>query len=139
MSSHRLVLMALVLIVGVSGLLFADDLAVTMVAQTSVAFTGYLTDVACGTSGKSPVDGSDLVNSPWDHTKACSIVCAGSGYGVSVQNGKSFNFIPFDSKGNELAAAILKSTSKDQGVSVAVMGVLSNGVIMVSSMVESNT
>lgn len=48
-----------------------------------VTYTGFLMDKACADMGKG-MDGSDIVNSPQDHSKMCLMAepCRESGYGV---------------------------------------------------------
>jgi hypothetical protein len=119
--------LALCLSLGTATLCFAADMS----------FAGYLTDKACGTAGTAP-DGSDVVKAPWEHTVACQVTCAGSGYGIMIKDGNAYKFTPFDTKGNELAAQILKTTKKTKGPMIVASGSMLNGVLEVSSLVESN-
>lgn len=97
-------------------------------AQTS--WTGYLADKMCSArlaSSEAKAAG---------HTKECLVEehCAKSGYGVIV-DGKYYKF---DKKGDELAAALLKSSSKEKGFKVTVTGAMKKKKISVTDLVEAN-
>lgn len=97
---------------------------------------GYLADTLCAKSGHG-MDGSDLMNAPKDHTVACQVACASGGYGLMVQKGTSYTFVPFDAKGNELALALLKGTKSAKAPFVSVMGSMKMDVLVVSSIKEA--
>jgi hypothetical protein len=102
-----------------------------------VKYAGYLMDSACGVPGKG-MDGADVVHSPQDHTQACLVDCAASGYGISVKDGMVYRYIPFDKAGSDLAnRTILQKTSRTRGVSIEVEGTLSGGVLTVRSIRET--
>ncbi len=101
-------------------------------------YVGYLMDVACGASGTA-ADGSDPVNSPWDHSKMCLVACKASGFGVSLKVGDSYKFFKFDKSGSDAALAqIVNKTKRDKEIVVAVDGILKDGVITVTSVKEAN-
>jgi hypothetical protein len=102
-----------------------------------MTYKGYLADKFCGVAGTGKMDGSDLVNAPGDHTVACQIACASGGYGMMIKDGATYKFTPFDAKGNEMAATILKTTKKTKGPTVTAMGVMKDGVLQVTSLMES--
>lgn len=101
-----------------------------------MTYTGYLTDKACGAAGSSKMDGSSETNAPQEHTVACQIACAKSGYGVMLQEGSTYKFVPFDAKGSAMATKLLKTTKKTKGPIVMVTGTQKDGVIQVASMME---
>jgi len=131
MKFQALVLVSLMLLAG--GSLFAADTGF---------FSGYLADQACGVAGKSPMDGSDMVNAPWDHTKGCAVACATvtgeKGLGLMVPNGATFKFVPFDAAGNKIAAKALAASKKKAGLTFVVEGTLKGDTIVVSSVKETN-
>jgi len=101
-------------------------------------YVGYLMDVACGASGTA-VDGSDPVNSPWDHSKMCLVACKASGFGISVKVGDSYKFFKFDKAGSDAALAqIVSKTGRSNSVVISVDGTLKDGVITVTSIREAN-
>jgi hypothetical protein len=75
---------------------------------------GYLMDKMCS---KRMV--GDLVKM-MKHTKTCLLEesCASTGYGLMTEK----KFIPFDAKGNELAANYIKNSSKERDFMVEVTG-----------------
>jgi hypothetical protein len=101
-------------------------------------FKGYLADTYCGSAGMSKMDGADLTNAPAEHTVACQIACVKGGYGVMLQEGKTYKFVPFDAKGNELASALLKSTKKTKGLFIEVAGSKKMDAISVTSLKEAS-
>ena len=88
-------------------------------AKATMTYKGVLMDVACGASGTG-ADGSDVVNSPGDHSKKCLVVCAPSGYGLSVMEGSAFEFYRFDNAGSDMAKKVAAATSKDRDIEVEV-------------------
>ena len=44
------------------------------------------------------MDGTDAKNSPCDHTVACQVACAKSGYGLMMKEGAAYRFVPFTGK-----------------------------------------
>jgi hypothetical protein len=123
----------IVAIVAVSGISFG--------AEKSVKFTGYLSDVACGSGGKS-ADGFNLKTEPEKHTVGCMLQpgCAASGYGILINQGKAaeknYMFVKFDQKGSDLGAALLKKTKKKDHISIVVQGVKEGDMIKVKSLKE---
>ncbi len=99
-------------------------------------YKGYLADTLCAKSGHG-MDGSDLLNAPKDHTVACQVACASGGYGLMVQKGAAYTFVPFDAKGNELALALLKGTKNAKAPFVNVMGSMKMDTLVVSSIKEA--
>ena len=100
------------------------------------AYKGYLCDKACAATGKGAMDGADLKNRPGDHTVACQVACANSGYGLMMKDGAAYKFVPFTGKGDELATSLLKKTTRTKGMYVEVTGDLKDGSLMVSGMKE---
>jgi hypothetical protein len=70
------------------------------------------------------------------HSKTCLTeeTCSESGYGVMTDK----KFIPFDSKGNEIAANYLKTTQKQSDFQVEVTGAMKKNKIAVSDLKEKN-
>jgi hypothetical protein len=91
----------------------------------SKTWTGYLIDKMC--AKRKAADMQKLVS----HTKTCMTEesCASSGYGVVVNS----KFIPFDAKGNEIAANYLKTTAKENDFQVEVTGAMKKNKIAVKS------
>ncbi len=81
-----------------------------------------LIDQACSAKAKANPDA---------HTRACSIQCSKSGYGILTQDGQ---FLKFDEKGNQEAAKLLSSSDKKDHLRVNVQGQETNGTIAVSSL-----
>jgi len=86
-------------------------------------WSGYLMDKMC--SKRKAGDMDKMIA----HTKTCLTEesCATTGYGVVV--GKKF--IPFDTKGNEITANYLKTTSKDKDFKIEVTGTMKKNKITV--------
>jgi hypothetical protein len=84
-------------------------------------WSGYLIDKMCA---KRRVGDTEKLKA---HTKTCLTEesCATSGYGLVV--GKKF--IPFDAKGNAVAANYLKTTPKENDFHVEVTGTMKNNKI----------
>jgi hypothetical protein len=122
----------------VAALFLALGVAVAGFAADST-YKGYLADTYCGAKGHGGMDGADLVNSPGDHTVACQVACAKGGYGVMLKDGMTYKYVPFDAKGSELAAQVLKTTKKEKGPKVVVTGSLEKGTLRVASLVEDTT
>ena len=120
--AYVLVLVALSLVV--TATVFAEgkkekDMGMGM---ETVTWTGYLMDTACGVPGVG-MDGSDVVNAPWDHTKKCLVACEASGFGISVKDGMEYKYVAFDKKGSDLANKdIVKKTMKQDNIAVQVTG-----------------
>jgi hypothetical protein len=87
-----------------------------------MSFTGYLSDKACGVAGKGKMDGANLTTSPQDHTTACAVACAKSGYGLMVKDAMGYKFVPFNAKGSKLALTFLKKSKDAKVPYVEVMG-----------------
>ncbi len=102
-----------------------------------MTYQGYLADKACGAAGMSKMDGSDEINAPQEHTVACQLACAPSGYGIMVKEGMTYKFVPFDAKGSELALKLLKETKKEKAPWVAVTGSLAKGTLQVTGLKEA--
>ena len=104
---------------------------------SSMAYTGYLMDKACGTGGKG-MDGSDVVNSPQDHTKECLVACEASGFGIAMKDGNAYRFVAFDKAGSDLAQkTILDMTTKEKGIGIEVEGTMRDGMIVVTAIREA--
>ena len=113
----------------------------TAVAQSTgqaVTFVGYYMDTYCGSSGNG-ADGSDVVNSPQDHTKMCLVACKAGGFGISLKTGDAYVYYPFDKAGSDLSVKeVLNKSKRDSGFLVSVEGVLKDGTITVRSIKEAN-
>jgi hypothetical protein len=96
-------------------------LALPMAAQTWK--NAPLMDTDCSGSAAK-------LENPDKHSKGCALKCADSGYGIVV-DGK---YIPFDSKGNDLAKAALDKTEKKDHLRVTVDGDMKDDKIAVSSL-----
>ena len=132
MSFSFIALLVVALVSGVTG---------TAVAQSSgqaVTFVGYYMDTFCGAGGKG-ADGSDVVNSPEDHTKMCLVACKAGGFGLSVKTGEQYVYYKFDKAGSDLSVKeVLNKSKRENGFLVSVDGVLKDGVITVRSIKEAN-
>ena len=71
-----------------------------------------------------------MKDTPEKHTKDCLLKCESSGYGVLTTDKK---FLKFDSKGNDLTVAALKTAKKTVDLKATVVGEMSDGVIKVKS------
>ncbi len=74
-----------------------------------------------------------MKDTPEKHTKDCLLKCESSGYGVITTDGKDKKFVKFDSKGNDLTVAALKTAKKTEGLKATVVGEMSDGMIKVKS------
>lgn len=81
-----------------------------------------MVDVACSAKAKANPDA---------HTRECALECAKSGFGIVTAAGE---FLKFDAKGNEQAAAALKSTPNKDHLRVTVTGERAGGAIKVQSL-----
>ena len=114
-------------------------LSVTVAAfGADTTYKGYLSDKACAKTGKGAMDGADLKHSPGDHTVACEVACAKSGYGLMMKDGATYKFVPFSGKGNKLASSLLKSTTRTKDMYVEVTGYMKKGTIDVEGMKEAS-
>lgn len=70
------------------------------------------------------------------HTKTCLTEegCAASGFGLMTDK----KFIPFDAKGNELAANYLKTTQRSSDFQIEVTGAMKKNRIAVTDLKEKN-
>jgi len=132
LSFSFIALLVVVLLGGVTG---------TTAAQSSgqaATFVGYYMDTFCGAAGKG-ADGSDVVNSPEDHTKMCLVACKAGGFGLSVKSGDAYAYYPFDKAGSDISIKeVLNKSKRDNGFLISVDGVLKDGVITVRSIKEAN-
>ncbi|MEI8134432.1 MAG: hypothetical protein WCH46_05040 [bacterium] len=83
------------------------------------SFKGYLMDKMCAKRRAGDVEKMK------NHTKTCLTeeACAKSGYGVLVKG----KFIPFDQKGNELAAAYIKNHTGENDFEIDALGNMKKG------------
>lgn len=96
--------------------------ALPLVAAEAKSYQNVtLVDVNCSTK---------IVDKPDEHTRACALKCAASGYGV-WSDGK---YIKFDAAGNEKAVAALKASSKTDHLRVNVTGQLDGETLKVESL-----
>src|SRR5882672_6169091 len=102
-------------------------------AHEKVKLTGYVVDVKCAAdhANESPEAATKFAA---EHTRECALKeeCVKSGYGVYA-DGKWY---PFDTKGNELAKALLEKTRKKDHVKVSVTGIKRGGKILVQQLTE---
>lgn len=123
-------LMMILAILMIAGTVFAESRA------EKVTYTGYLMDKACADMGKG-MDGSDIVNSPQDHTKKCLMYgpCKDSGYGVWLKGDSgAYEFIKFDNTGDDTAWEVITDASRKDNFAIEVEGALEGGVLNVSSL-----
>lgn len=77
-------------------------------AVLGASFSGTLIDNSC----KGTAD-------PARHPRQCAVMCAKSGYGLVMADGK---FLKFDDAGNAQALALLKSSTKEKDLKATVEG-----------------
>ena len=117
----------LFLAIAVVGFIIADSSIIAKTPKSaSQTMSGTLADKMCAKRLKS--DATKLAS----HTKMCMTeeMCANSGYGI-VANG---TFYKFDKKGDQLAADLLKKTSKDNDIQVEVTGAVNGETIKVTGL-----
>jgi hypothetical protein len=71
-----------------------------------------------------------VAEKPDAHTKDCAIKCAGSGFGILLEDG---TLLKLDKAGNEKALAALKASEKTDGLRVTVTGDLAEDTITVKT------
>ena len=114
----------------------SDDSGMMESMGEVLVYEGYLMDVYCGSSGKG-MDGSDVVNAPWEHSTECLVMCEAGGYGLSVKDGDAFAFIHFaDEQSNEKTKAFISATEKLMDNKVSVEGFMVDGKLCVVSISE---
>ena len=72
----------------------------------------------------------DLMAHRDEHSRACALQCARSGYGVIVAD----SFVQFDVKGSALAKEALSNARKKNHLRATVTGAMKDGVLHVSSL-----
>ena len=102
--------------VGMAGLLAASSAAAAE-SWSNVS----LIDTACSTKAKAKPD---------EHTKACALQCAKSGFGIIGADG---SFLKFDDSGNAKVLAALNASKKTDHLRVSVTGERQGETIKVSS------
>jgi hypothetical protein len=123
-----LIVVAVVSLMTVAGSVFAAPKA------EEVTYTGYLMDKACADMGKG-MDGSDIVNSPQDHSKMCLLAepCVESGYGVWFKaDSGEYEFLKFDKKSDQVALDLINGASRENNFEIEVVGKMKNDVLVVS-------
>lgn len=99
-------------------------------------YTGYISDVLCGSAGKDPA-GDNLLKHPERHTLACmkADACAASGYGIIMKEKGKYAFHKFDAQGSDMAKKDVVDVSKMKaGIKIQVKGELQeDGTLMVKS------
>jgi hypothetical protein len=95
-------------------------LAVPAFAATQTFTDVPVVDVACS---------HKVMSNPDSHTRACTIQCAKSGYGI-IENGK---FLKLDEQGNKEILSQLKASHEKDHLRVDATGNVENGVLQVSS------
>jgi hypothetical protein len=71
-----------------------------------------------------------VAEKPDAHTKDCAVKCAGSGFGILLEDG---TLVKLDKAGNEKAMAALKATEKTDTLRVNVTGERSEDTITVKT------
>src|SRR2546425_3922089 len=104
-------------LVMISGLLAAFSLA-----AFAGEWQGYLMDSMCAAKMKDKAA---------THKAKCALSCAKTGFGIVTSDGK---FVKFDESGNTKAQEALKSTSKDQDLTIKVTGTMDGDTIQVESL-----
>ena len=117
--------------------------AASFAAEKQTVFTGYLSDVLCGTSGYlDGYQGNEKFNlkvSPEKNNVMCLLMdnCRKTGYGIFVKQGDGkYAFYKFDKKGSDLAYTEVLSRMKnsmDPAPKIEVKGTLKGDTITVSS------
>lgn len=97
--------------------LSASPLALAQETWTNVA----LVDTMCARR---------VAEKPDAHTKDCAVKCAGSGFGILLEDG---TLVKLDKAGNEKALAALKATEKTDTLRVNVTGERSEDTITVKT------
>jgi hypothetical protein len=116
-------------LVAVAGMVFSAP------QEEKVTYTGFLMDKACADMGKG-MDGSDIVNSPQDHSKKCLMAkpCKESGYGVWFKNGSDeYEFLKFNGEGDKIAWEKIEKASRENNFAIEVEGTLKDDVLNVDS------
>ncbi|MFI5263831.1 MAG: hypothetical protein ACHQM6_04895 [Candidatus Kapaibacterium sp.] len=92
-------------------------------------WSGYLMDKMCS---KRMIGNHDKIVK---HSKTCLTEeeCSSSGYGLMTDK----KFIPFDAKGNEIAANYIKGSSKESDFQIEVTGSLKKNKLAVSDLKEA--
>lgn len=108
-----------------ASLLLAGLAALGSAQSNTVTLTGHIVDKACSARAAS---------NPAGHKRGCAVSerCAASGFGVYA-DGK---FYEFDDKGNEMALAKLKASTKD-APTYKVEGTLDGTKLTVTSITET--
>lgn len=116
--ARKSLLLLSVLMLAVTLLYAQDD-------KKSAKITGFVVDVHCAT-------GLDVKDR--EHSVSCSLAtkCAESGFAVVAKD----NLYKLDENGNKLALAILKETKTKNGLAVAIVGTLKDGILYVDTMSE---
>jgi ribosomal protein S5 len=73
---------------------------------------------------------SRVINSPDNHTRACALKCAASGFGIVTNDHK---FLKFDSAGNEEIVSQLKNSTEKDHLRVDVTGEVQGDTLQVKS------
>lgn len=126
---------ALCAVLALSASAFAADKAGT--------FTGYLSDVLCGTSGYlDGYQGNEKFNlkvSPEKNNVMCLLMdnCRKTGYGIFIKQGDGkYAFFKFDKKGSDMAFGEVLSKMKnnmDPAPKIEVKGSMKGDVIVITS------
>jgi hypothetical protein len=113
-------------VVAVAGLSF--QIVSAQSARAPQTFKGHLVDVMCGTHHAN--EGAAYGEK---HDKKCLLMedCVKSGYALLTADNQ---VLKFDSKGSDLALALIKKTERDKDWRVTVTGTLSNGTIVVTGL-----
>lgn len=93
---------------------------------------GYLVDKQCAESVKEDADPKPFIQ---NHTKECALMasCKVKGYCLFTDNK---NWLDFDSIGNQLAIKLLKTSKKNRGFYIEVIGTYKDKKLNTQSMKE---
>lgn len=100
-------------------------------------WSGFLVDKISGQAKKN--GDVDLTTSPQSLSRKVEIADSGLGFGISILQGGSYKFIPFDGHGNTLASQLIFASKQDSAPSIVVNGTIMEGILKVYSIVESNS
>jgi len=111
----------------------SEEMGDSSAMMEEVVYRGYVVDQACAAAGK-VMDGSEVLTMPGDHTQHCLVACQASGFGVMVQEGAGYRYIPFDAAGSDLVfRTVVQATSKAADIGVEARGTLKDGVLVLAS------
>ena len=100
-------------------------------AHSLHSYSGYLLDKQCSDSVRQDSDPRDFIK---HHTRDCCLMlnCQRKGYCLFTDG----NWLTLDSTGNKLAVTTLRRSKKTSALYVRIQGVVSSGLLKVSSITE---